>query len=280
MRARYWSCTKFADWLRGTPKIESGTGTEWDQWNQQAKQAHPVRYWLAEEGLDKVQNFVNYIPDRLYDIKYYFNNRFISRTHSLTAHPSHIRPGTWRDLGDRILPCLFDELVNFVEVELAWKNIAWDEEARKKYCVPFYAWGWWRFRTWRCAQAGLDHLAWETSLVIDESWGYDKDHPDCGKPTFQALKAREILELYRWYTEVYPKRPDPHDASGWSEYCDRRRAENPGKSFLSQLDDQTDEQSQESRRILDLCHDIEEQYHQEDEEQLIRLIKIRRSLWT
>ncbi|MFA6916768.1 MAG: hypothetical protein WC222_10265 [Parachlamydiales bacterium] len=25
MKFDYWSCSKFADWLRGTPKIHSGT---------------------------------------------------------------------------------------------------------------------------------------------------------------------------------------------------------------------------------------------------------------
>jgi hypothetical protein len=36
----------------------------------------------------------------------------------------------------------------------------------------------------------------------------------------------------------------------------------------------------ESRAALDLVYKIEEDYHNEDEQQLIRLIKIRRSLWT
>ncbi|MEY4333595.1 MAG: hypothetical protein RLZZ196_2338 [Bacteroidota bacterium] len=276
-RSKYWSCSEFADWLRGTAKPEAETSKGWADWNLKAKQAHPIRYWLAEEALDKLQQFIFLIPDKLYDIKYYFNNRFISRTHSLTAHPSHIRPGSWRDLGDRILPCLFNELVNFVEVELAWKNIAWDHDARKKYNPPFHAWGWWRFRTWRCTQAGLDHLAWEMSLVNDGSWGTEEDDPDYGKPTFQAQKAKEILELYRWWTEVYPNRPDPHDASGWTAICDRRRES--GKHFLD-FESNNAEEEQETRAALDLCHKIEEDYHAEDEQMLIRLIKIRRSLWT
>ena len=276
-RSQYWSCTKFADWLRGVPKLQQGTSKEWREWEQSAKANSPTRYWLAEEGLDHLQKIIYCIPDKLYELKYYINNRWVSRTHCLTADPSNIRPGAWRDLGDRILPCLFDELVNFVEIELAWKNIAWDEEARKKYQVPFWGVGWFRWRTWRCPQAGLDYLAWETSLVNDGSWGTDEDDPDYGKPTYQAVKAKEILELYNWYKQVYSNRPDPHDASGWSALCERRRKD--GKSFLD-FEDRTEEEEAESRSTLDRCNQIEDQYHQEDEQQLIRLIKLRRSLWT
>jgi hypothetical protein len=277
IRSRYWSCTKFADKIRGTAKPTAETGKGWDLWNKEAKAKYPIRYWIAEEALDAVQKYIYYIPDKLYEIKYYVNNRWVSRTHSLTADSSHIRPGTWRDLGDRILPCLFDELVEFVEVELAWKHIAWDEEARKKYKVPFWGAGWFRWRTWRNTQAGLDYLAWEMSLVNDGSWGTAEDDPDYGKPTFQAQKAKEILELYRWWTEVYPNRPDPHDASGWTAICDRRRQS--GKHFLD-LENNTAEEEAETRTALDLCHKMEEDYYAEDEQMLIRLIKIRRSLWT
>ena len=277
MRSRYWSCSKFANWIRGTPKLEAGTGREWQEWEDQAKRSHPFRFWLAEEFLNRVQNTINFIPDKLYAVKYYINNRFVSRTHSLTANSSNIRPGSWRDLGDRILPCLFDELVNFVEVELAWKHIAWDEDARKKYHPPFYAWGWFRWRTWRCPQAGIDFLNWEMSLVNDESWGTAKDDPGYGKPTFQATKAREILELYKWYKDIYADRPDPHEVSGWTDFCNRRREE--GRHFLD-LENRTPAEEAESRAALDLVYKIEEDYHNEDEQQLIRLIKIRRSLWT
>lgn len=55
MRSRYFSCSKFADWLRGTPKLSCGTSEEWRDWEISAKQSRPIRYWLAEEGLDYIQ---------------------------------------------------------------------------------------------------------------------------------------------------------------------------------------------------------------------------------
>jgi hypothetical protein len=46
------------------------------------------------------------------------------------------------------------------------------------------------------------------------------------------------------------------------------------------MENNTPEEETETRTALDLCHKIEEDYHSEDEQMLIRLIKIRRSLWT
>lgn len=37
MRRDYWSCTKFADWLRGTPKLKAGTVEEWNAWEKVAR---------------------------------------------------------------------------------------------------------------------------------------------------------------------------------------------------------------------------------------------------
>lgn len=28
---KYWSCTKFADWIRGTPKLLAGTAEQWNE---------------------------------------------------------------------------------------------------------------------------------------------------------------------------------------------------------------------------------------------------------
>lgn len=280
MRNHYWTCSKFADWIRGTKKLSAGTSEEWDDWTTSAKMKHSFRYWLAEEGLDHLQKIVYFIPDTLYAIKYYINNRWVSRTHSLTAHPRDIKPGQWQDVGNRFLPCLFNELVDFIEIEKAWSHIAWgNKETRAKYNPPFWASGWFRWRVWRSPQAGLDHLDWEMSLTCGEDWGIAKDSPDYGKPTLQAVNAKELKELYLWWTQTYPNRPDPYDASGWSAHCDAMRVKYPG-SFMSSLNNKDPEDRESSDRSHKLLQEIEAAYEAEDEAMMIRLIKVRGSLWT
>ena len=276
MRSNYWSCSKFADWLRGTAKLKAGTGKEWRLWKEAAKESHPIRYWIVEEGLDHMQNFVNWPMDRLHDVRYYINNRWITRSHALTAHPRDIKPGDWRDVGNRFLPCLFNELVDFVEVEQAWHHVMWDEAARKKFHVPWHR-RFFRFRTWRCPDAGIEHLLWASGLKLDVHMGVDPGTDDHGKPTHQAIAAQEILDLYRWWREVYPNRPDVYDASGWSAYCEMRR--NKGYEFLD-LEDKTEDEATQCKTALDKSNEIEKAYDDEDEAMMIRLIKIRDSLWT
>ena len=277
MRSHYWTCSKFADWLRGTKKLVAGTAEEWDEWTTTAQMRHNFRYWLAEEGLDYLQKVVYYVPDTLHSIKYYINNRWVTRTHSLTAHTRDIKPGNWCDVGNRFLPCLFNELQDFVEVELAWSHIAWgDEEARAKYKPPFWASGWWRWRTWRCPQAGLDHLDWEMTLTNSE-W-VDPSHKDYGKPTQQAIKAKELKELYIWWTTTYRNRPDAYDASGWTASCEAQRLASGGKLSWNTPKDPVLKKAQDKAHKL--LQKIEADYEKEDEAMMIRLIKVRHGLWT
>jgi hypothetical protein len=272
----YWSCSPFADWIRGTPKKGALTSDGWAEWEEEAKRYHPVRYWLAEEGLGYIQDFVTWPVRKLYDIKYYINNRWVSRTHSLTAHVRDIRPGAWCDVGNRFLPCLFNELVDFVEIESAWSHIAWgSKEDRAKYNPPFWASGWFRWRTWRCPQAGIDHLDWAMTLT-NTDW-CEPDHPEYGKPTGQALRAKELKELYTWWTVIRPARPDAYEVSGWTDYCEKARELNDGRLFGGKSTPELKKLSDKSHKLL---QKIEDSYEKEDEAMMIRLIKARDSLWT
>lgn len=278
MRSHYWTIGKFADRLRGTPKLKCGASEEWDAWYAEAAKAHPIRYWIAEEGLDHLQRFVYYIPDRLNDIRYYINNRWISHSHSLTAHPRDIKPGQWQDVGNRFLPCLFNELVDFVEIEQAWHHCMWSDEAKTEFEVPWWRKGWLRLRTWRNAEAGLQYLTWASELTVGEDMCAKPGSKGYDEPTHQAKAAKEIIELYTWWTTVYPNRPDVYNASGWTAYCEEIRAANGGS--LWGTINKTPARQKESRRILKLCSKIEQEQNDEDTAMLKRLIDVRHSLWT
>lgn len=275
MKTNYWSCSKFADWLRGTPKPNNGTAEEWNIWEKRAK-LKKVRYWLAEEGLDYLQNFVYWPANQINNIRYYFNNRWITKSHALT---SKLKRGSWHDLDTRLLHSVFDELVNFVEVELAWANVVFSEEDRKKYKAPLSR-TFFRLNTWRCPEAGIAYLKWSSDLKTDENC-MDENNPDNGQFTTQALAAQEIHMLYNWWQNIRPSRPDPSDASGWSSYCEEKRSaaktETDNRSLVDTLITKDNERS---RKILNSFHQLEKEQWEEDTAMLIRLIKIRQSLWT
>ena len=275
---RYWSCSNFADWLRGVAKPSSASMEGWREWKANSRAEHPFRYWLAEEALDDLQDLITLPVRKIYDVKYHMVNRWVTRTHTLTAHPKHIKRGSWCEFDQRVLYCLFDELQNFVEVEQAWHNIAWDKEARARYKTPFWAVGWFRSRTWRCPEAGLDYLNWAGDLKYDEQWGVKESDPRYGQPTPQAEHAREIRALYDWWVNVRPARPDPMVASGWSLIMDEERI--LASDSWARTPDVKHARSVRKQQALDKMRELELQYDTEDTEMLKRLIDIRQHLWT
>lgn len=262
MRARYWSCSNFADWIRGTPKPGAETSNGWKNWKNFARTSHPVRFWIAEEGLHHLQNFVNWPLDKLDDIRAYINNRWVARTHCLNTT---LKKGQWHEYDTRLIHGMFDELVNFVEIEQAWHHVVWDEEARKKYQTPWYRMSFFRLRIWRCPEAGMAHLMWAAGLRSDD-----------GKHlTQQAIHAKEIIDLYVWWKHIRPNRPEPYEVSGWSALCAKRQDDD---DILG--GDRTPEEQKEYSKALDIVQELEDSYTQEDEDMMIRLIKIRKGLWT
>lgn len=244
-RWNYWSCSRFADWVRGEEKpLALGFG-EWEDWRRGNAARRPIRFFLAETVLDWIQNLWMLPWDLAESIHAWWHNRFVSKTHYLKTG---LKPGKFHELDERIMHGLFNELVEFVEVDLAHMG-SYGEG--KKY----------RFLFGRCPEAGVDHLLWAKDLTQGEDGFVQEGDPDYNKPTPQAESAAEILKIYIWWKRVRPFRPDPHDESRWSEFYDQ-------------------EESEERHAAANRLEEIEAEYESEDDAMLHTLIKIRRHLWT
>ena len=268
-RLDYWSNSKFSNWVRSILGIELpprvATAHEWRVYK--ARVSDKFGYWFVEEGLDIVQDIVCYIPDIYRNFRRKFINRFITRSWCLdTKFPRTER----HEMDTRILHGLFETLVDFVEHEKAhMQYIA--EQAKKmdeNTSVAHIAHATKRTkRTLPNREKGLEHLDWEISL--------GEESP------YQSATAKEAKELYLWWKDVRPTRPDPMDESGWSDYCEQTR-EICGNDFWCMLDHEDDTKEETAARmlIINRSQEIEEKYAQEDTDMLIRLIKIRTGLWT
>ena len=194
-RPNYWSCTKFANLVRGTEKPLALTLEEWDSWAESSKRTHRIRHWLAEEGLDALQDILLFPSDVIYSFRVYIRNRFIDRSHCLTS--SQLEKGSYHELDDRILYCLFDELVEFVEVELAHHTA---------HCHGY------KFKG-RSESVGIEHLDWASELRYggDDYYLSDPNDERHGQLTPQAEAAIEIKALYLWWKYQRTKRGDPWD---------------------------------------------------------------------
>ncbi len=134
-RSNYWSCSPFADWLRkkanAPAKPSAGTSREWNDFKRDSKNHSEILYWLVEDGLDKAQNILYFPKDALSTLGYWVNNRFVSPSHLIQTG---LTKGKYHETEERILFGMFQELVDFVEIQLAWRSL-WNSD--KKF-VPWH----------------------------------------------------------------------------------------------------------------------------------------------
>ena len=167
-------------------------------------------------------------------VKSYIKCRWVYKNHILSS--PKLRAGNWYDLDTRLLYCSFSSLVDFVEVECATsvdRNI-----------------GGYNVIKGRDAKAGIKYLENLRDCPDDDDF-YDLN--TCSKQS-----ANEVLELYTWWTETRPLRPDP-----WDQYT------------AEELDD-----NETSYDLYKKISNLESSYYEEDTEMLVRLMKVRSFLWT
>lgn len=226
-RINHWSCSKFADWIRGTQKPFALEWKEWDRWHDDAKNKHPFRYWVADELLDCLQDFINLPLDIYHTFEVYIRNRFIDKIHYLKTG---LKAGEYYDFNDRVLHGLFNELKDIVEIEYA--NIA---RIFRKEGINYF------FKNGRCPLAGLDYLNWSSRCVYDDSWGIFPDDELYNQPTEQSKSANKILELYNWWKNIRPNRANPYEL--FSEVKD-------GQYYFQKISKMEDSYYEEDTKML------------------------------
>ena len=258
------SCVEYLNKL--VPKLDKPRALTWDgwvEWREEAKKASPTSYWLYETIPDVLHTLKHRLTDPISNTRAWVRYRTFDKYHIIKTK---LKPG-YQDFNERCLHGMFNMLVDYVECDLAWKSAMFDGELKKTY--PWYSKGILRFKSARVPNAGVDHLKWESTLD-------SPNIPQGSRSTWQAEKARDILDLYHWWKYVRPKRQDPLDLSGWTQLCEDRRARG-----IKPLSDKglTSADKKLERSCLDKSNAIEQSFEDEDTAQLIRLIKIRKGLW-
>jgi hypothetical protein len=165
------------------------TYSAWKKEQEEYKMQHPFKYWFKNDLMSFFYTVIYFIPNIIRDLIYYLKCRYIIQTHKLT---STLKPGTWYDLDTRMLHCLFKELENFVEIELAWKYlIFYPEEVKTK--VPWHAKGVFNLHIWRSPELGLLALEQEIDDISDYI------------PIQQKETSAKTRELYFWWKDVQKK---------------------------------------------------------------------------
>lgn len=271
-RNYYWSESQFADWVRKTfAKIEKPTAAsleEWKQWKKTYKTNNKFVFWFTEIFLNFLQDIVMYLLDIWNNFRIYVRNRFITKTHIIQTR---LNKGAWHEYDQRLLHGAFELFVDFIETE---KNLKSKHDVNRPWWdkLPYS----FRFFSWRSPENSIKYLEWEMSLKYEEIENIDQNNSLYGKPTNQAKTACEQLELYIWWKFVRPYRPDPYELAGYYDYKKNKQSEEHNKSWETWLFDPHDKQLE---TILNKAALIEDKYIEEDNEMLLRLIKIRNTLW-
>lgn len=155
---------------------------QWDQYYAQLRTRKPYRYWIAQRLFKTIKRVILWPYRTILGIRAYIHNRWISKTHYLKTG---LTPGYYYEFDDRILYGLFNELVEFVEIQLAHISLHNDT---KKY----------QFKDGRCVAAAYDYFAWADSLT--EEWDL---------PLKQSMQT--VQELYEWWTISRPQRIESHE---------------------------------------------------------------------
>lgn len=291
MRSSYWANSRFIKYVRskfGLTNPSALSAEDWEKWREESESKNLFVHWLTDDFISSLQSFLCKPFDIAYDIRCAIKNRFNSKCHTLQTG---LNPWEYHEVDTRILHGLFETLVDFVEIEKAWMGYICGEEdseykwyEKNAYCSTFIE--------KRHPNAGLRYLQWEMSLKKDETWFWDrvdeaKASGEFNQPTPQAIAAKEQFDLYHWWKNVRPNRPDPQDASGYSAIYDKWiedkvKTKKTSLFGLPKLP-KTEEEKELSRLMRESSarmSEIEAEYAREDEEMMIRLIKIRSSLWT
>lgn len=246
-RFDYWTCSKFADFIRGEKKPYALQLHEWDEWKDKQKKERPIRFWLSDTFLGKLQDFFYFPYDVYSNLKSYIRNRWIDKTHYLKTG---LKPGYYYEFDTRIIHGLFNELVDFVEMELAHLS-KWD--TTKNYT----------FKNGRSIEAAYAYFK-EAEDRVEQSRKRIEQEPKTSSFYADLMdnlffdenhleKSNQIKELYEWWTKIRPLRDDP---------------------YLTITKETHGEMYHEAIAF------VLENQEKEDTEMMIKLIKIRQQLWT
>ncbi len=249
---------KFKAWSAyNPPGALSSKG--WRLFKLEFKDRAPVRYYFH---YNFKQTFLYPIMWKYKDIRYWLAYRTTQRYHILNTG---LTPG-YCEIETKMLHVNFNMLKDFVEVEQAWSKYVWSGESdNASWCekhMPFY-----RFVfPFRRPDLGVRHFEWAATLD-------DPSIPASDRSEYQARDAREVLALYQWWVDIRPNRK-PIEHVSYSEQ---------GMGTLGCLDDDFDANAEDYKAHVASMHEShkqEEDWDIEDGDMLIRLMKIRKGLWT
>ena len=225
---------------KGVESDTARSSNDWYEFKKYHKEHNPIRYFLNNEF---EAMFIWPWSMRLERLAEWVRYRTTRRYHIINTG---MKPG-YADASERMLHVNFNMLKDFVEIEKA------------------HMWTWHEEKGVPSKQPGVSHLVWEMGLENEVN--------------NQAKNAREQYELYDWWTNNREHRIDPYETKEHTAYWDRSMELSGDGHWLIGTEKHPD-LAKLQKKAHAMVNKLEKGYAKEDEKMLIRLMKIRGSLWT
>lgn len=198
MRVSYWSNTKFADSIRklfGIPvQPTSATYDGWNNYRNRSMSISKLGYNIVG-SLNKLQNIVFYIPDKIQSIEYFIDN-IKNKTHVLRTKT---KIGTWSDLVTRIPDALMLSVIDFVETEAFHMMVCYDSDTKDPVIVDYNTQSYikrklfpMRIDTLTRGNYGLAWLDFQIAAV-------SKNKRDIERHPYQKIKAAYLFARHEYF---------------------------------------------------------------------------------
>lgn len=243
---------------------DTGTLEDWKTWILYQQKNYPIRWWFADQAPHVIYNNT---LGKIKQVRNWWKLKYKEGNHII---PTGLKPGIYES-DELMLHACFSVLKGYIENDKAWlnhmSNFVFEDVGTDPRFIKESEYIW---KHSPKEEYGLEYLDWEISL-----------DPMTNDPTSQSYIAKEMKELYLWWTEVRPNRMSPYEGEMYLKYDDMRKKRGVliDNVFLDYDKNTPEEQELEDSAIQEVM-DIEENNIMEDEYMLDRLIKIRRYLWT
>jgi hypothetical protein len=226
-------------------RLESGTLEEWDDWEENYKTKFPIRYWLTERLPSILTVFRwSYIRDPIWWVKY-------RTTHQYHYIKTGLKPGYY-DTDHVLEKTLIAALKQHIEGEV--ESFYYDEWKKVPKAKQF------------------EFIVQKREEFIAEL------KAETEYPTTQWVAEQEILDIYRWIKTDYETWKEEYYDVGVESF--HKRMKELGHDDRGIFGTKYPEPYKaEYHALLDAMHDLETKRRNEVDAMLLRIVKVRHSLW-
>jgi hypothetical protein len=231
----------------------------WRLFEDEFKERAPARYWVTRTFR---RRFIYPLTWKYDAISQWIRYRTINRYHIIKTG---LQPGYY-EIDEQMLHSNFNMLKTHVECDLASRTywMSYEHMAKASWFekhMPFY----YAIFPFCRPEMGLKHLDWAATLD-------DPLIPLYEQSPLQAAAARETKLLYLWWVVDRPARAQG-SYPGYSMQ---------GLGKLGMLDDDFDDTAEDYKAYktsIDAITAQETKWEDEDTDYLVRLVKLRKTLW-